>query len=140
MLISKSIRKYGVENFTVEVISEYDNDVLNEAEKLWIKELDTYENGYNLTLGGEGIPGFVFNEESRKKMSEKAKARGISSETRAKIAANTGKKWSAESLARRTGKKRGPYKKWSDEAKQARSEMMRLIWKQRKELTSSRGV
>lgn len=122
MLICKAIRKYGSENFIIEVLEECDVLVLSDRETHWVAELGTYGNGYNSTKGGERTSGYKFNEESRQKMSEKAKARGISEETRSKIiAANTGKKQGLETLARRIGKKRGKCKGWSEEAKKAKS-------------------
>lgn len=118
MLISKSIRKYGAENFKVEILGEYENELLNEAEKCWIRELGTFGRGYNLTLGGEGTLGYTFSEESRKKMSEKAKARGVSAKTIEKIAQiNRGRKMTQEQLSCRIGKKRGTYKKMSQKAR-----------------------
>jgi hypothetical protein len=48
-----AIRKYGVENFTFEVIEQTTQQELNSREKYWIKYYDTYYNGYNSTLGGD---------------------------------------------------------------------------------------
>lgn len=48
----KAINKYGVENFTFTVIEETDN--CEEREKYYIALYDTYKNGYNETLGGDG--------------------------------------------------------------------------------------
>jgi len=49
-----AIRKYGADNFSIMLLEECANSELNEREQYWIKELDTYNLGYNLTLGGEG--------------------------------------------------------------------------------------
>lgn len=50
-----AIKKYGNENFIVELIEEVDDSLLNEREIYWIKELNTlYPNGYNETIGGTG--------------------------------------------------------------------------------------
>lgn len=38
-------------------------DDLEEREKYWIKEFDTYKNGYNATLGGDGKAYFEFSDE-----------------------------------------------------------------------------
>lgn len=46
------IRNFGVENFTFEVLEECDESLLKEREIYWIKKLDTYNNGYNNTKGG----------------------------------------------------------------------------------------
>lgn len=51
----KAIKKYGVENFIVSQIEECNNNLLNEREIYWIKYYDTYNNGYNATIGGEFI-------------------------------------------------------------------------------------
>lgn len=53
----RAIRKYGEENFKIECIEEIDDNLLNERECFWIKELNSYaknNKGYNATYGGEG--------------------------------------------------------------------------------------
>lgn len=52
--LHNAIRKYGVENFSIELIEKCDNKDLNEREKFWIQEYNSYNNGYNATLGGDG--------------------------------------------------------------------------------------
>ena len=47
-----AMRKYGVENFSIELIEETDNP--EEREIFWIEQLQTYKNGYNATRGGDG--------------------------------------------------------------------------------------
>ena len=49
-----AMRKYGPENFVVTVLEVVTDGNLEEREIYWIKKLDTYHNGYNATLGGEG--------------------------------------------------------------------------------------
>ena len=46
--------KYGKENFVFSVIEECDIENLNKREIYWINNFDSYKNGYNLTLGGDG--------------------------------------------------------------------------------------
>lgn len=53
-LIKYAFHKYGVDNFIFEVLEECKQEELNEKEQYWIKYFDTFENGYNLTLGGDG--------------------------------------------------------------------------------------
>lgn len=50
-VIGFAIQKYGVDNFTFDVL-DYTEDYNNIEIKL-IKEFDTYRKGYNLTMGGE---------------------------------------------------------------------------------------
>ena len=55
-----AFRKYGIENFSIELIEQVENDeIASERERYWIKELNTYigfnnSKGYNATLGGDG--------------------------------------------------------------------------------------
>lgn len=53
MTIKKAIRKYGKENFTIELIEEVETDKLDEREVYWISFYDSYNKGYNCTLGGQ---------------------------------------------------------------------------------------
>lgn len=50
--LCRAIRKYGEENFSIELIEE--TKFLAEREIYWIQELNTYKKGYNATKGGEG--------------------------------------------------------------------------------------
>lgn len=53
--LSQAIRKYGVNNFSFEVIEECSQDLLNERERYWIKFYNSFFNGYNQTLGGDSV-------------------------------------------------------------------------------------
>ena len=57
MVICRAINKYGKENFKFEVIEECSPENVNDREIFWISELNTYKDGYNMTLGGEGTTG-----------------------------------------------------------------------------------
>ena len=57
MAIHKAIRKYGIENFTFSILEECSSNELNEKEKCWISYYNSYKNGYNSTMGGEGSLG-----------------------------------------------------------------------------------
>ena len=50
----RAMRKYGIEHFWIEQIEECQNSIVDEREKYWINKLDSYHNGYNMTIGGEG--------------------------------------------------------------------------------------
>lgn len=56
-LIGRALRKYKLESFVMSIIdSAEDRVTLHEKEKYWIKTLNTkHPNGYNLTIGGEGV-------------------------------------------------------------------------------------
>ena len=47
-----AMRKYGVENFHIELIEETDNP--EEREIFWIEQKRSFKNGYNATIGGDG--------------------------------------------------------------------------------------
>jgi len=71
--IHNAIRKHGQNNFIIYELDSCDDvEQLKEREKFWIKILETKSKGYNNTDGGDGSPGRVLSEESKKKMSEAA--------------------------------------------------------------------
>jgi group I intron endonuclease len=67
-LLYKAIQKYGLENFTITQLESIKITKLAEREMFWISKLNTCvynenNNGYNLTLGGEGSVLYEFSEE-----------------------------------------------------------------------------
>ena len=50
----RAFNKHGVENFSIEQIEECSENILSEREIYWIKYYNSYEEGYNATLGGDG--------------------------------------------------------------------------------------
>lgn len=68
-----SIRKYGIENFNIELIEECDVKVIYDREKHFINELNTYNIGLNSTNGGEGCLGYKHSKEIREKISTSIK-------------------------------------------------------------------
>lgn len=56
----KAIRKYGLDAFKISLIEEVSEDKINEREQYWISYFDTYNNGYNCTIGGEGQPKYDY--------------------------------------------------------------------------------
>lgn len=78
--LANAIKKYGIDNFKEEIIFEVEaedravlNAALSNAEKSYIKQYDSYRNGYNSTIGGEGTNRFHWLESSKKKISESMK-------------------------------------------------------------------
>ena len=59
-IIGKAIRKYGAENFEIDILDECETfDELNECEMFWIAELNCkVPDGYNVTDGGSYYWGF----------------------------------------------------------------------------------
>lgn len=55
--IDYAIKKYGIENFDFQIIEECSPDELNDREKYWINFYDSYNNGYNRTIGGNSLKG-----------------------------------------------------------------------------------
>lgn len=52
--LHRAFKKYGIENFSIDKIEEVSEELINEREKYWIKYYNSYNSGYNMTLGGEG--------------------------------------------------------------------------------------
>lgn len=98
-------------------VIEYDvpEDKLNEREIFWISFFDSYNNGYNLTPGGEGIQnGYKFSDETKHKMSEARKGENNPM---------YGKHHSEETLIKMRGENNSMYgKHHSDETKHKMSE------------------
>ena len=64
----KAIKKYGVKKLKWRVLEEH--LTLEQAlilEKEYIKSYDSYKNGYNATLGGDGAFGVKWSEEAKEK-------------------------------------------------------------------------
>lgn len=57
-----AFKKYGVEHFYIKQIEQCDNSILSEREIYWIKFYNSYYNGYNATLGGEGCSKHDYNK------------------------------------------------------------------------------
>lgn len=68
-LLTDEREKYGLDNFTVEILEECDNSKLNELERIYIEKYNTiYPDGYNDNEGGD--IGFHPSERTKKKISE----------------------------------------------------------------------
>lgn len=86
--LHNAIRKYGKENFSIELIDFCNSwEELEEKEKQYISEYNTLsdEFGYNMTEGGDGTIGRYVTEETREKIRQKAIGREINEKTRAKL-------------------------------------------------------
>ena len=50
----RSIRKYGLQNFSFEILEECSTSELDAREIYWISYYNSFFEGYNLTMGGDG--------------------------------------------------------------------------------------
>ncbi len=80
--INKALRKYGKENFKIDIIDECNSQKeLNYREEYYIKVYDTLSpNGYNLSPGGDNgikpsLLGRILTQEERNKISKTLKER-----------------------------------------------------------------
>ena len=78
--IDRARKKYGPENFMYEVLlrNQYSGIEaatldLNKWETYYIGYYDTYKNGYNSTLGGDGSRGYIQSVEALQKISKSLK-------------------------------------------------------------------
>lgn len=66
----RSWDKYGEKSFYFYILERCQEEMLFEKEQFWIQYYDSYKNGYNQTLGGEGTLGVIFSEERKQKIRE----------------------------------------------------------------------
>lgn len=71
--LQNSIKKYGIENFTFEILEECEQSKCCERERYWIQYYDSMNFGYNRTSGGERKSGFKLSLEARQKISKSNK-------------------------------------------------------------------
>jgi group I intron endonuclease len=112
-----ALRKYGWDNFIWEVIyqSKDSTHCLNIMEPYFIKEYNSFNEGYNLTLGGEGSLGRETKDITKIKISQALK----------------NKPKSKEHLFKMSETRKG--KKPSEETLKKRSESMKRFWQLKKE-------
>jgi group I intron endonuclease len=78
IVLYKAIKKYGIENFEVTILESFHDSLcpgirskLDELEKKYIQEYDSFNNGYNSTLGGDGgVLGYTHTEETKNYLRE----------------------------------------------------------------------
>lgn len=108
--IQNSFNKYGGENFRFTIIEECSKEQLDNLEKYYIECYDSFNSGFNLTTGGDGVCGRKWNENQYKVMKEVMKGnqygKGNSSHTGLTLSQETKDKIRNSLL----GRKRGKYK------------------------------
>lgn len=121
----KAIQKWGESSFDWEVLfTAQDQKELNEKEIFFIKQYDTYKNGYNQTKGGEGQLGWVPSEETRKLWSEQRK--GTNQYTTGYIHPKSKKLWSEE--RKEQEKKKGEQRRMAANKKRSEKLKGRVPW------------
>lgn len=69
--IEMARKKYNKKSqWKYEILESCERRLLNEREMYWIEKFSTFDSGYNSTIGGDGVSGIKFSEETRKVMSE----------------------------------------------------------------------
>lgn len=85
--IFNSLKKYGWDNHTFDVIEVCEENKLNDRERFWIKEFNSFNKGLNLTEGGssgrhsretclkksKSMTGKIHSKKTRQKMSDTKK-------------------------------------------------------------------
>ena len=115
----RALKKYGWDDFEWSLVYQStDRDhTLNEMESYFIKQYDTFTNGYNMTVGGDGS---VLSEEIIERIRKANIGKKLSEETKEKLRQiNLGKKQSPETKEknRQSNLGRGLGRKLSDETK-----------------------
>lgn len=68
--LNRAIRKYNIENFTLDIIEECPKELLDEREKYWINYYGTFYEGYNATQGGDTGPSLPGSKNPNARLTE----------------------------------------------------------------------
>ena len=63
----QAFKKYGLDNFSIDVVELCDESLLDEREIYWIKYYDSFNTGYNMTEGGQFFSPKMYDPETEKK-------------------------------------------------------------------------
>lgn len=85
VLLQKAWNKYGEDNFDYEIICICNPEELDVLEIKYIKEFDSYHNGYNCNEGGAGNSGFNHSDITKRKIAVASKGRKMTQETLRKM-------------------------------------------------------
>lgn len=108
--LSRAIQKYGVQNFTFEVIVQAKTlEDIDEAEIICIKQYNSSNQnyGYNIALGGNGKR--IISEQTKRKISKFRTGKKASEETKNRM--------SQSMVGKNAGEKNGMFGKKSSHAK-----------------------
>lgn len=75
--IYRALEKYGFDNFEFKILKTFENipsdelqKILDETEIKYIKQFNSYNDGYNQTTGGRGVKNYNYTKVAKKKISE----------------------------------------------------------------------
>ena len=72
----QALRKHGWNAFKWEIIeTDVELDLLDERETYWVEYHDSFNNGYNMTVGGCSSRGYQHTEETKEKLRNAAKGK-----------------------------------------------------------------
>ena len=147
--LGNAIKKYGKDSFQIFVLEECSSETeLKQKEIQLIKERKSLstENGYNLTLGGDGRLGYKLSEETKRKIGEGNIGKVMSNEAKEKMSV-AAKKRSVGKLSPMDGKKHtdDALKKisesskgrvFSEESRRKKSESLKAYYQNKKLLNN----
>ena len=107
----RAMKKYGPDNFIVEMLEEVPTELACEREQYWIFVYNSYKYGYNATIGGDGRPYvdrtlIIVTYSKLQNITETARVCNVSSDTVKTIlnANNITNKTSSQIIKERLGK------------------------------------
>ena len=72
-VLHKAMCKYGIENFKVELLEDnISEDHIDDREIYYITLYDSFNHGYNMTKGGQGIHGYNHTEQTKLVLSKRS--------------------------------------------------------------------
>ena len=130
-----AIKKYGIDCWSLEVIETVScAKEAKEREIFYIQYYDTYANGYNATLGGDGNNGIIMSQQSNKARSEKLKGIKKSPETIKKFRERKQTDITKNKISKKHLGMKKPWVKWTPDQCRKRGLTRRAITKDQYDL------
>lgn len=126
--LHRAINKYGIENFTIEIIQDYASELealAGETHYISVLGAQNRSVGYNLTAGGDGLSGYQQSSKAKEKNRQSHLGKTASSETKQRMSeAHLGHEVSDETKEKMR-EARAKQEPMSDETRQKMSEAKR---------------
>ena len=129
--LHRAMRKYGAHQFSISLIAEVEEYLLDSTECHFIEYYETFApfgKGYNMTKGGDSAPRMQRSKEHARKISESLKGKKASEETKEKLRksrANSEYKWTFSQEAREKARAANTGRLWTQEQRLRKAEQMR---------------